>query len=339
MADTFHLGDFQLQSGVVLPDAKLSYDTHGALNEAGDNAIVFGTWATGRHTDVAALVGKLWPALDPQEYFIVVPDMFCDGLSTSPSNSASPYDGPRFPLVTPYDNVVAQHRLMTEHLGARRVRLVVGFSMSGQQAYHWGAHFPEVVDALCIVCGSAKTSAHNWAYLAGLRAIMECAAGWNDGACDQWPPALHHAIVRIMLMMVFSQEVFRAGHHLTGRGQSFDSTEAYFNAMQTLFLADWHPVDFYHQLATWMAADVSAHPKFGGDMGRALAAIFPRTILMPCETDQYFRVADNEAEVARMPNAELRVIRSIWGHAAGGGFGDPADNAFINAAIAELLSA
>ena len=57
---------------------------------------------------------------------------------------------------------------------------------------------------------------------------------------------------------------------------------------------------------------------------------------MPCETDLYFRVRDNELEVERMSNAELRPIPSIWGHAAGLGV-NPADNQFIDRALRELL--
>jgi homoserine O-acetyltransferase len=68
-----------------------------------------------------------------------------------------------------------------------------------------------------------------------------------------------------------------------------------------------------------------------------LHAIVARAIVMPSSSDLYFRVRDNELEVARMPNAELRPIPSTWGHAAGRGT-NPADNQFIDAALRELLS-
>ena len=74
-----------------------------------------------------------------------------------------------------------------------------------------------------------------------------------------------------------------------------------------------------------------------GDFAAALAAIKCRAIVMPSETDLYFRVPDNELEVARMPAAELRPIPSPWGHAAGMGV-NPRDNDFIDAALMELLN-
>ncbi len=96
----FELGDFELQSGTVIPNAFLGYATHGTLNEARDNVIIYPTWYTGRHSDAEPYIGPN-KALDPERYFIVVPDMFTNGLSSSPSNCAPPLDGLNFPLVTP----------------------------------------------------------------------------------------------------------------------------------------------------------------------------------------------------------------------------------------------
>ncbi len=87
-----------------------------------------------------------------------------------------------------------------------------------------------------------------------------------------------------------------------------------------------------------MAADVSAHPKFGGNLDAARGAIRARALVMPCDTDMYFRVADNEIEVSKMPNAELKVIGSVWGHCAGFPSMSPDDPAFVDAALKELLA-
>ena len=71
----FELGDFKLQSGTVLPDAFLGYTTHGTLNASRNNAIVYPTWYLGNHHGAEPYIGK-GKALDPDNYFIVVPDMF-----------------------------------------------------------------------------------------------------------------------------------------------------------------------------------------------------------------------------------------------------------------------
>ena len=87
-------------------------------------------------------------AIDPAKHFVIVPNMFGNGLSSSPSNTPPPIDRAAFPRVTVYDNVSAQHRLVTEHLGITRLKLVAGFSMGAQQAFQWGALYPDMVRAI-----------------------------------------------------------------------------------------------------------------------------------------------------------------------------------------------
>jgi homoserine O-acetyltransferase len=329
----FELGEFELQSGSVLPRAHLGFAAYGALNARRDNVIVYPTWYTGRHQANAPFIGK-GKALDPERYFIVVPDMFTNGLSTSPSNCAAPFAWMDFPLVTTYDNVIAQHRLLTEHFGVTGVALAIGYSMSGQQAYHWGALYPDFVERICCICGSAKTSSHNWVYLNGYKTIMECAEGWQDGNCATWPPRLLAAVANLGATMALSQDWYRASAFEQLGAANLDE----FLAVMANLFAAWVPADLYHQTLTWMAADVSAHPAFNGDLGAALSAIKARALVMPCDTDMYFRVADNEAEVARMPSAELKVIHSMWGHIAGMPGFSPNDDAFIDDAVKHLLA-
>ena len=106
MEDQFALGDFELQSGETLSDAFVAYETHGSLDAERSNAIVYPTWYAGTHETNRGAIGH-GRALDPSEYFIIVPDQFSNGLSSSPSNTQAPHDRARFPLVTPYDNVIA----------------------------------------------------------------------------------------------------------------------------------------------------------------------------------------------------------------------------------------
>ena len=123
--ETFDLGDVVLQRGATLRDAKLAYKTFGELDADKGNAIVYPTWYSGFHWDNEWLIGE-GMALDPARYFIIVPNMLGNGLSTSPSNAAPPYDRARFPNVTFYDQVEAQHKLVTEGFGIETLELVTG---------------------------------------------------------------------------------------------------------------------------------------------------------------------------------------------------------------------
>ena len=334
---TFELGQFTLQSGETLQSAKLCYETHGELNADKSNAIVYPTWYTGVHDDNRGAIapGK---ALDPEKYFIIVPDMFCNGLSSSPSNTSPPHDRGRFPSVTPYDNVIAQQRLCTEELGVEQLCLVVGYSMSAQQAFHWGALFPGMVRAIAPICGSSKTSTHNWLFLEGVKRALIADATWADGDYSEPPEAGLRAFTTVYASWALSQTGYREGLHLTLAGQSFNSMSEFLEFFHGIF-ARHDANDLLGMLNTWQLADVSQHNKFSGDWQAALGSIKCPAIVLPSKTDLYFPPEDNEIEVSMMPNAELRIIPSVYGHGAGyPGLGAPEDDAFIDDALRELLS-
>ena len=333
----FALGSFPLQSGEVLPGARLSYETHGELNAEKSNAIVYPTWYTGTHEDNRGAIG-IGKALDPTRYFIIVPDMFCNGLSSSPSNTAPPHDCRRFPSITPYDNVIAQHRLCTEHFGLEQLKLVVGFSMSAQQAFHWGALFPEMVKAIAPICGTSKTSPHNWLFLEGTKRALTADASWANGDYAEPPANGLRAFTTVYASWAFSQTFYREGLHQTLGGQQFDSMTEFLEFFHGIF-ARHDANNLLGMLETWQLADVSNHSTFGGDWRAALSSITCPAIILPSKTDLYFPPEDNEIEVALMPSAELRIIPSVYGHAAGyPGLSTVEDDEFIDNALRELLS-
>ena len=176
----FELGDFGLQSGRVLPGARLVYATYGRLAKDKSNVILYPTSYGAQHSDVEWLIGP-GKVLDTDRWFVVIPNMFTNGLSTSPSNAAPMLGHGRWPLVSHVDNVGAQRRLLTEGLGIERLALVYGWSMGAQQALHWGALYPGDVDRICAVCGSARTSPHNKVMIDGIKAALCGDPDWRDG--------------------------------------------------------------------------------------------------------------------------------------------------------------
>ena len=95
--------------------------------------------------------------------------------------------------------------------------------------------------------------------------------------------------------------------------------------------------DFATRGAYVHAMDISANPLYKGNFEAALNGITCKAIVMPSDSDLYFRVADNEYEVSHMSNATIRPIASKWGHAAGFGI-DAKDNRFVDRYISELLN-
>ena len=332
--ELFEAGNVVLESGIELPAVKVAYRTHGRHNIARDHAIVFPPHYSGTHDSNEWAVGS-GMALDPEKYFIIVPNMLGNGLSSSPSNTPAPYDGPRFPLVTVRDNVLLQHRLVSELFGIRTLTLVTGHSMAAQQAYQWASLFPDMVQRVAPFCGSARTSRHNWLFLEGCKSALLADAAFADGDYIVPPVAGIRAFARVYAGWAWSQTFFR---------QRLDRERLGLPSMEAFLAEAWEPSFLSHDannllamLATWQAADISADLRFDGDIEKALAAITAKAIVMPCRTDLYFPPEDSEIEVANMPHAELRVIPSVWGHMAGGGI-NPEDVHFINAALEDLLA-
>lgn len=324
-------GDVALLDGAILPAARLAYSTHGALNEARDNAVLFPTWFGGQHPANEWIIGP-GRALDPKRHFIVVVNIVGNGLSSSPSNTPFPADGPRFPYVSVLDNVLLQRRLLREALGVERLALVVGRSMGAQIAFQWGAAFPEDVAAILPFVGSARTSAHNYIFLENVKLALRSDPAWAGG---DYAVPLTTGLARLRLIFdswALSPAFYRQGMHLD---VGFRSTADYLARPGQDIVADAN--DLLAQVATWQGADLSRNAMFGGNYAAALASISARAIVMPCRTDLYFAAEDSAVEVAHMPNATLRVIDSVWGHRAGAPGTDPSDIAFIEAAISELL--
>ena len=329
--EIFELGDFVFESGVTLPDARLSYVTYGALSSTKTNAVLLPSWYAGDHHGYEFLIGP-GKALDPAEYFIVATDMFANGLSSSPDNTPPPYAGPDFPEIAIRDNVQATHRLLTEEFGIERLRAVIGFSMGAQQALQWAVSYPEMVEAAVAICGNAKEYPFGIVRLEGAKSALMADSAWNGGHYDEPPEAGLKAVARHWASWGVSQEWWRRE---TYRELGFESIEERLVAAESGWL-NRDANNVLWQAKMWQRHNVGETPGFGGDFERALRSIQARVLLMPSETDLYFPVADAEYESGFLSDATVMPIPSIWGHSAGAGRG-PGDAEFLNQAIADFL--
>jgi len=315
----FECGDVLLQRGGTLKAAKIVYKTFGTLSAKRDNVILYPTSYSAQHTDIEWLVSPEH-ALDPSRHFIVIPNMFTNGLSTSPSNYAG-----EFPQVTTYDNVTQQRRLLNEVFGVDRVKLVYGWSMGAQQAYHWAALFGEAVERIVVNCGSARTAPHNFVFLEGVRTALQAARTPQDGL---------RAMGRIYAGWALSQTFYRRE---LWRGLGFKDLEDFLVRSWEAGFLRRDMRDLLAQLWTWQAGDISANDLYRGDLQMALAGIKAKVLLMPSATDLYFQTDDNRAELPHLKYGKLVEIPSVWGHRAGNPAANPEDAAFIDAQVKALL--
>ncbi|WP_428676662.1 alpha/beta fold hydrolase [Reyranella sp.] len=316
---TWAADNVRLQRGGTLKQARIVWKTYGTLSPKRDNVILYPTSYGAHHTDIDWLV-DVRHCLDPSRYFIVIPNMLTNGLSSSPSNT------PDFPEVTTYDNVMLQRQMLLELFAIDRLKLVYGWSMGAQQAYHWGALFGEAVERIVVNCGSAKTAPHNFVFLEGIRTTLQAAATPQQGL---------RAMGRIYAGWALSQTFYRRE---MWRGLGFASLEDFLvRSWEANFLRrDLH--DLQAQLFTWQHGDISANDLYRGDLQMALAGIKAKVLLMPSATDLYFQTDDNREELPYLKYGKLVEIPSVWGHRAGNPRDNPDDAAFIDAQVEALLN-
>ena len=330
----FDLDSVPLQSGIVFRNAKLAYKTYGQLAADKSNVIVCPSPYAGTHQDVDWLTSAA-KVLDPSRYFIIAMNMFGNGLSSSPSNAVPPFDGNRYPKITLADNVGMQHRLVTEVFGIQKIALVHGWSMGAQQAYHWGALFPDMVERICVHCGSARTSVNNLVFLNGIRAALTADPLWQDEWFAAPPLRGLQVFSRVYSGWVASPAFYRQEIYKTF---GFSTLEEFLVGASDAFWLQRDANNLMAQLWTWQKADISDNELYGRDLGKALSAIKAKALIMPSETDRLFAVEDNVLEMPHLMHGELRPIPSIFGHLAGSSYGPPQDVAFVAKGVSDLLS-
>jgi homoserine O-acetyltransferase/O-succinyltransferase len=183
--------DFRFHTGEVLPELKLHYVTLGA--PSGEPVLVLhGSSGSSQTMLGKGFAGELFgpgQPLDAAKYYIIVPDSIGAGKSSKPSNGLRT----RFPKYNYDDMVLAQYRLLTEHLGIRHLKLVIGQSMGGMHAWIWGETYPDFMSAL-VPMGSQPTAmaGRNWMLRRMLIETIRSDPAWNNGNYSEQPPSFKY---------------------------------------------------------------------------------------------------------------------------------------------------
>ena len=186
--------DFKFHTGEVLPELKLAYTTVG--DPKGEPVLMLhGTTGSAASMLTPAFGGEMFgpgQPLDATRYYIILPDALGHGQSAKPS------DGQRakFPRYNYDDMVAAQHRLLTEHLGIKHVRLVMGNSMGGMHTWIWGVTHPGFMDALVPMASQpSEMSSRNWMLRRLIIDSIRNDPDWKDGNYTAQPKSAQVASV------------------------------------------------------------------------------------------------------------------------------------------------
>ena len=289
------LGVCRLSAGTVIDPCRVAYRTYGRLSPARDNVILIPTFFAGRSEDHWFMLGTY---VDTMRHHVVIVDALADGYSSSPSNT--PTGAAPFADLTIGDMVDVQHRFLTEHLGLRHLRAVVGISMGGFQAVEWAVRYPTFMDAAVPIVATPRPTNYDRLIFETWRSSAEALSGPTIDADSAWMQASR-------LETLFMRTTRYAN----------DSSEASLaRSVRELATAyrttSWSLADYATQLRAIAAHDVSA--RFGGNMTSAASAVRAHMLFVWSPDDM---VVDPRpaAAFARLVRADTLTVPSACGHA------------------------
>lgn len=186
--------DFKFHTGETIAEMKLGYTTVG--EPTGQPVLVLhGTTGSAASMLTPTFAGELFGAgqpLDATKHFIIIPDSIGHGRSAKPSDGLRA----KFPRYNYDDMVVAQYRLVTEGLGVKHLRLVIGNSMGGMHTWVWGVKYPDFMDALAPMASQPTAmSSRNWMMRRLIVDSIRKDPAWRDGNYEAQPQAFRTAAV------------------------------------------------------------------------------------------------------------------------------------------------
>jgi homoserine O-acetyltransferase/O-succinyltransferase len=292
------LGDCALESGGMIRGCVMGYRTVGALNEDRSNAVLFPSWGNGTSGQLLGSYVGAGNWVDPEEYFVIMVDLFGNGVSSSPSNSSQP-PGELFPLVTIRDMVRAQHRLVTEVLGLDGLHAVVGISLGAFAVFEWTTTFPGFVANAVPVVGTPRVSSYDVLRSALARRILE---GCAPERCDEARETYYYQYLLLLrspdhwARTLSRDDLAELLASIPERARNLPATSDLLSQGQALDHMD-------------------ITEPFGGSMERAAEVVQARMLIVVASLDALV-TPDASREFARLTGARLVELDNDCGHQA-----------------------
>ena len=232
--------EFRFHTGEILKNLKIHYTTIG--EPTGQPVILLhGTYGSAANFLTADFAGELFGAgqpLDASKYYLIIPDAIGSGKSTKPSDGLKA----KFPKYNYDDMVEAQYRLVTEGLGVKHARLVIGNSMGGMQAWLWAGTHPDFMD-ITVPMASQPTemAGRNWAMRRMLVESVRTDPDWRNGDYTEQPKLFRFATAMFGLATSGGTLGYYqiAGTHEKSDKLAMDRLKAPFNADANDFMFQW----------------------------------------------------------------------------------------------------
>ena len=327
--------EFRLESGEVLPSLEIAYDTYGEMN-AERNNIIWVCHALTANSDVA----DWWPHtveegcfLDPTKYFTVCANFLGSHYGTTGPLSINPATGEpwygNFPRITVRD-MVRVHQLLAEHLGIRRVKLLIGSSIGGFQCLEWSIMQPDFAERAAFIATAPRTNPWASAFNESQRMAIE-----GDPTFGKRSPKAGlngMAVARsIALLSYRGGKAYNISQEDTTPDESsFERRVLTYQRYQGEKLRRRFNAYSYYLLS--QAVDSHNLARERGTMEEVLSSIKAKSLVVAITSDILFTPEDHTPLIENIPDVEFHTIDSIFGHD-----GFLVEHALLNRIILEFM--
>ena len=318
MAQVYHHSEaITLESGAVLPEVEIAYDTFGTLNEAKEN-VIWVCHALTANSDVA----DWWPHtveeggfLDPTRYFIVCANFLGSHYGTTSPLSANPATGEKyyydFPQITVRD-MVKCHQLLAKHLGIERVKLLIGSSIGGFQCMEWAISEPKFMESVALIATTTCTEPWAAAFNESQRMAIRTDRTWGERRDDAGIDGM--AVARSIALISY-----RGGAAYNATQQDENPTEVNFTRRAHSYqqyqgekLRRRFNALSYYRLSE--AVDSHNIARGRGSIAEALSKIEARALVVAISSDILFPPEAHTPLREHIRDVEYHLIESEFGH-------------------------
>jgi len=328
-----NLGDFEFENGEIVKDFKVSYVTHGKLNEKKDNVILamHSNWADHHQWDF--LVGPV-KALDTDKYFIVATDMLGNAcvrqsITTGPTNSGLKMAFPRYTI---RDSVNVEYKLLKEYLGFDHILAAIGISIGAMKAYQLGVSYPTYMEGLIPIAGTPVSSPQTKTVLRAWMDIFELDCGWYGGQYETNPIVAANTMAWNAIPWCYTPQWFAT---------NLKTKEAYRQwkkMWRDIIRSNPQDVrDWYYSFNAWANFNVGDTPGISGDAKAALESIQVPVLIIGAKGDMLFNREESIFAESAIPKATYHEIDTHFGHMGCIGW-DPEATKIMDREISKFLS-
>ena len=309
--------EFCLESGEVLPSLEIAYDTFGECNADSSN-VVWVCHALTANSDVA----DWWPHtveegcfLDPAKYYTICANFLGSHYGTTGPHSINPSTGEKwygdFPRITVRD-MVRCHQLLAEHLGIKRVKLLIGSSIGGFQCLEWSVMQPDFAERAAFIATTPRTKPWASAFNESQRMAIEGDPTFGSRSDDAGAAGMATARSIALLSYRGGMAYDKTQEDANPNEASFERRVLSYQRYQGEKLRRRFNAYSYYRLS--QAVDSHNLGRGRGEVEEQLKKIRSKSLVVAITSDILFPPSDHTILVENIPNVEYHLIDSDFGH-------------------------